>query len=78
MFYICIILIYFYFVSVQCDLPVNITHGSLTDKAYYYQDVLVYQCDDGYFRASDTAITCQSNGSWSSTATCHSEHSSYI
>ena len=59
--------------GISCEDPGPVDNAVQTGLSYKYQDTVMYNCNTGYLRTGGATITCQDDGTWSSSKpTCTS------
>ena len=57
--------------KLECPPPLNIDNGYYTPSDFYYENIVTYQCEVGYYIQGNASIQCISSGQWSPlSATC--------
>ena len=59
--------------KLECPPPLNIDNGYYTPSDFYYENIVTYQCEVGYYIQGNASIQCLSSGQWSPlSANCES------
>lgn len=61
--------------AIQCTTPKSPSNGFISGRSYFYPNVIVYGCDDGFVLNGNNEVRkCNSSGKWSDIApTCRSK-----
>ena len=57
-----------YFSAIDCGQPQPFQNGSIIGESTVYPNVMHFNCDEGFILRGSSKIQCQTNGTWSKSA----------